>query len=313
MLVNLPLRSIFNGLQPITRAALFMVASGLVFSLMNVIIRIGGQELHPFEVAFFRNFFSLVSIFPWLLSGGLSQLRTGRAGFFTMRAAVSLVSQLTWFWGIAHVPLATATALNFTSPLFVTIGAALVLRETVRLRRWSAVLVGFAGVYVILRPGPDSFDPDAAILLLSAATSAMSAITVKFLSKTEKPSTIVAYLVVYLTPLSLVPALFVWQWPSVAMWGWMVLLGGLATVAHLLVVRAYAIADASAVVPFEFLRLPYAALLGYMLFGEITDLWTWVGAAIIALSAGYVAHREARLAKQKRLATDGPRPILSKH
>ena len=155
-----------------------------------------------------------------------------------------------------------------------------------------------------MRPGSERLDINLLILLLSAATAAMNNITVKFLARSETPRRIVALFMLYLTPLSLVPALFVWQWPDPWSFGALIGLGGLGTIAHLSVARALAAADASACAPFEFARLPFAALIGFLWFGEVTDLWTWIGAAIIAGSSVYVAYREARLA---RLARRGDR------
>src|SRR5262249_25620383 len=126
---------------------------------------------------------------------------------------------------------------------------------------------------------------------------AMGSITVKFLLRTESPAAVVTYMVLYVTPVSFVPALFVWTWPSPALWLSLFLLGLFGVVAHLSMARALAVADQSAVAPFEFLRLPYAAFLGWAFFGETTDAWTWAGAAVIAGSSVYVAHREARLAR----------------
>jgi drug/metabolite transporter (DMT)-like permease len=207
---------------------------------------------------------------------------------------------LSWFYGITIVPLATATAVNFTAPLFATIAAALVLHEDVRFRRWAAVVIGFVGVLVIMRPGRETVDAMLLLILLSAASSAMNNITVKYLVRTERPNTIVALFSVYLTPLSLIPALFVWEWPDLKSLAALVGLGIIGTLAHLSVARAYLAADASACAPYEFVRLPYAALIGYLLFGEVSDGWTWVGAAIIAGAAIYVAHREAKLAREGR-------------
>jgi drug/metabolite transporter (DMT)-like permease len=205
---------------------------------------------------------------------------------------------LTWFYGITLVPLGTATALNFTGPFFSTMGAWLVLKEVVRPGRWAAIGVGFLGVFIILRPGRDALDLGVLIILFSAAMNGMSVVTMKFLARSEPPNAIVAMLVLYVTPLSLAPALLVWQWPSLATLLWLALLGGLGTLSHMTTVRAYAAADASACAPFEYLRLPYAALLGWLFFAEVTDAWTWIGAAVIAVSSVLVAHREARLARR---------------
>jgi drug/metabolite transporter (DMT)-like permease len=291
-------------LSPITRAALWILLSGICSVMMNVLIRVAAQEMHPFEVAFFRCLFGLVFVLPWIVKGGAvaAQLRPRRMGFYLLRAAIGLISMATWFYGITVVPLATATAVAFTGPLFATLAAVLILHEVVRFRRWSAVVLGFVGVLVIMRPGTERLDANLLILLLSAATGAMNNITVKFLARTERPSTIVAFFMIYLTPLSLVPALFVWRTPDLSTFGALVGLGCLGTIAHISVARAFAAADASACAPFEFARLPFAALIGFLWFGEVTDLWTWVGAAIIAGSAVYVAHREAQLSRLNRAA-----------
>jgi drug/metabolite transporter (DMT)-like permease len=287
-------------LAPVTRAALWILLSGICSVMMNVLIRVAAQAMHPFEVAFFRCLFGLVILAPWVIRSGPALLRSRNQGFYLLRAGVGLISMATWFYGITLVPLATATAVNFTAPLFATVAAALVLHEDVRLRRWSAVALGFIGVLVIMRPGYQGLDADLLLLLLSAATAAMNNITVKFLARSEPPSRIVAYFMIYLTPLSLIPALFVWRWPDPSTLGALVGLGGLGTIAHLAVARALAAADASACAPFEFARLPFAALIGFLWFGEVTDLWTWVGAAVIAGSSIYVAYREARLARVGR-------------
>jgi drug/metabolite transporter (DMT)-like permease len=274
-----------------------MLVGGFCAVMMNVLIRLAAQRMHPFEVTFFRCLFSLFVMLPFIIRAGPSLLRTPKIGFYTLRAVVGLISMLSWFYGITFVPLATATAVNFTAPLFATMAAALVLHEDVRLRRWAAVVIGFAGVLVIMRPSRESMDAMLLLILLSAASSAMNNITVKYLVRTERPNTIVALFSVYLTPLSLIPALFVWQWPDLRTLGALAGLGAIGTLAHLSVARAYLAADASACAPYEFVRLPYAALIGYLLFGEVSDGWTWVGAAIIAGAAIYVAHREAKLAR----------------
>ena len=277
-----------------------MLIGGFCAVMMNVLIRFAAYRLHPFEVTFFRCLFSLFVMLPFIIRSGPSILATPKVGFYTLRAVVGLVSMLSWFYGITIVPLATATAVNFTAPLFATMAAALVLHEDVRLRRWIAVVIGFVGVLVIMRPGRESLDAMLLLILLSAASSAMNNITVKYLVRTERPNTIVALFSVYLTPLSLIPALFVWEWSDLKSLGALIGLGIIGTLAHLSVARAYLAADASACAPYEFVRLPYPALIGYLLFGEVSDGWTWVGAAIIAGAAIYVAHREAKLARVGR-------------
>src|SRR3954451_9996951 len=296
----------WSSLPPTPRAALWMLLGGFCAVMMNVLIRVAAERMHPFEVTVFRCLFSLGFMLPFIVRAGPALLHNQKIGFFTLRAAVGLVSMLTWFYGITLVPLATATAVNFTAPLFATVGAALILHEDVRLRRWSAVVVGFIGVLVILRPGRETIDINLLLILVSAASSAMNNITVKYLVRTERPNVIVAMFVVYLTPLSLLPALFVWSWPDWRTLAALVGLGGIGTLAHISVARAYTAADASACAPYEFVRLPYAALIGYLLFGELTDTWTWIGAAIIVAASMYVAYREAHVSQHGRNAAATP-------
>jgi drug/metabolite transporter (DMT)-like permease len=308
MLIRFALgRRALQRMPAIVQAMGWMVAAGATGGLMNVTIRTAAADLPPLEIVFFRNLFALLFILPWIWRSGVGVLKTDKIGFYTLRALVAFVSMVTWFVGISLVPLATATSLNFTAPLFATMGAALILKEKVRRRRWTAIAVGFLGVMVILRPfGP--VDANMLLILFSAATAAMGSITVKFLLRTESPSAVVCYMVIYLTPVSLVPALFVWTWPGLESWLWMVLLGLLGVLSHISATRALSVADASAVAPFEFMRLPYAAFLGWAFFGESTDAWTWAGAAIIAASSLYVAHREARLARLAPSRVSGGRP-----
>jgi drug/metabolite transporter (DMT)-like permease len=298
-----PLGRFVAGLPPPIQAGLWMTLGGIAFAGMSGVIRHLSADMHPFEVAFFRSLFGLIWMVPWLVQHGGTVLRTRRRLFYTIRASFSLVSMLGSFYGVAYMDIADATAISFTGPLFATIGAALILHETVRLRRWMATLVGFAGVLVVVRPGPETFNPVALAVLLSAAANAGSFLAVKALSRTEPPNLIVVYMVLYLVPLSLVPALFVWTWPSWSALPWLVVMGAFGTLGHLSMTRGFAAADMSVALPFDYLRLPFAALMAYAFFAETPDRMTFLGAAIIASASIYIAHREATLARQKQRAT----------
>jgi len=276
------------------RGALWMVAACIGLGAMNVLIRHLSLSLHPFEIAFFRCLGQVVFMVPWIVARGVARMRTDRLRFHALRSAVGLTAMLFWFSALALMPVAEATALSFTAPLFATVGAALILGETVRVRRWSATAVGFLGALIILRPGISQFTWAAGLALTSAAFMAGSALTVKSLSRTDSPNVIVIYMGLFMTPVSLLPALFVWQTPGLETALWLVVLGALATVSHLMLNRAFAAADASAVLPFDFVRLPAAAVLAYLAFGEVADLWTWVGGAVIFGSSIYIARRESR-------------------
>lgn len=279
-------------------AILWMLVACAMFAAIPALIRHAITELHPFEVAFFRNLFGLAFMLPWLIrSGGLKALRTDRLGLYTLRAGVSLIAMLTWFVALAHIELGDAVALSFTAPLFATVLAASLLGESVGARRWSATVVGFLGALIIIRPGHEEFGLGTGLVLVSAACIAVSIVLIKMLSRTEPSNAIVVYMVLFLTPASLPPALFVWTWPSAEMWLWLVVLGGVATLSHVCFTRAVKLADASALMPYDYTRLPFAAALAFVFFGEVPDLWTWIGAAVIAAASAYIARREARLGR----------------
>ena len=287
------------------QGALLMTGAALGFSCMNALIRAGSLELEPIQIVFFRNAFALLFMLPWLARAGAAGLRTRRLGFHGLRAAIGLIAMTCWFYSVSLLPLAQAVSLNYTVPLFATVGAALVLGETVRARRWTATIVGFLGVLAIVRPGFQEVTPAMALPILAAIFMATAALLIKSLSNTENPNAMVFYMNLFLAPMSLLPALFVWVWPSWEVLGLMALVGGLATCSHLLLTRAYAKADASAVIPFHYMQLPFVALIAFVAFGEVPALWTLVGAAVIAGAAIYITHREAKVARARRQEVAG--------
>jgi len=290
--------AIASASAQVRRAVGLMALSTLLFGCMAVCIRLASNQLHAFEIAFFRNFFGFVFILPMLLRHGPAILRTNKFGFYVVRCVIGIVSMLAGFWAIVHLPLAQAIALSYSTPLFVTIGAVLVLGEIVRARRWTAVIVGFLGVLVIVRPGSADFSAGSLVALLAAVASASVAISIKFLSRTEHPDAIVLWTTMLWVPLSLVPALTVWETPAGITWLWIVLAGFLGTTAHMCWTRALRLGEASMLTPISFLQVIVVAVFGWFLFGETLDRWTVMGAAVIFASNVYIARREAKLARQ---------------
>lgn len=281
----------------VRRAVGLMVASTILFGLMAVCIRLASKQLHAFEIAFFRNFFGLVAVLPLLVRHGPGLLRTDKLRFYVLRCAIGIVSMMAGFWAIVNLPLAQAIALSYSTPLFVTIGAVFFLGEIVGARRWSAVIVGFLGVLVIVQPGADSFTAGTLVALLAALASANAAISIKWLSRTEHPDAIVVWTTLLWVPMSLLPALTVWQMPVGITWLWIVLAGFLGSSAHLIWTRALRLGDASMLTPISFLQIVVVALFGWLLFDETLDRWTVIGASIVFASNVYIARREARLAR----------------
>lgn len=298
-----------DGGPGILSAIGYMLAAGCFFALMNVCVRLASESgLEVFQIVFFRNFFALLAMVPWLIATGFAGAHTRRLGAHARRALLGMVAMFLWFSSVALLPLAEATALNFTFPLFGTILAAVILKEQVRARRWTATAIGFFGVLIILQPWDAQVRWENFLPIAAAFFMAFAAITVKQLSSTESAGTVVFYMNLFMTPISLLPALFVWQWPPWEAWGALVALGVFAAVSHVCLTRAYALAEASFLQPLDYLRLPLMALLAYLIFGEVPSDWLWPGAGVIAGATCYIARREAQLARAGRLARAEPQP-----
>jgi drug/metabolite transporter (DMT)-like permease len=258
--------------------------------------------LHPFEVVFLRNLVAALMLSPLLFWRGASLLKSRQLSLYGLRVAVSLFSMLAWFYALALIPIGEVTAISFLAPVFGTLGAIFLLGERVRLRRWTAIIVGFLGAMIILRPGMAPLGLGQACAIFNAISVGLVVVMVKQLTTVDDPDKIVFLTNLMLTPLSLVPALFVWTWPSPEALIPVLGLGLTAVLGHIALVRGYAATDASLAMTFEFSRLPFTVAVAYLAFGETIDAWTWAGAAIIFGSAVYITRREARLAAQRAIA-----------
>lgn len=292
------------------RAALLMLGSTLAFGLMAVAIRYATGSVPTQEVAFFRNVFGLLVLLPMLLRPGRASLKTRQLPRYFIRSAIGLASMLCAFWAIGHLPMSQAISLSYSTPLFVTIAAVLWLGETVRARRWAAVIIGFIGVLIIVRPGSTSFTPGTLMAVLAAVLSSLVAIQIKQLTRVDSADAVVLYTYVFWVPLSLLPAVFVWIWPTGMAWLWLVATGLFGTIGQLLWTRALRLGEVSALTPISFMQLPLVAVLGWLLFGETLDRWTVIGASIILGANAYIAHREAVLSRRaaSEAASAGAKP-----
>ncbi len=261
----------------------------------------------PMQVVFLRVVFALITFLPLLMWRGPSLARTAQWRIYFVRVALGVCAMSSWFIGLSLVPVGEVTAISFLAPLFATIFAALLLGEVVRIRRWMATLIGFCGALVILRPGVSEISVGAWIIVFSAILMGLSMTYIKRLTNDDDPDKVVFITTMLMTPVTLVPALFVWQWPEPEVWPYLIAFGPLATLGHVALARAFAATEASIVMGIDFARLPFAVLYGYLAFGEIIDLWTWIGGGIIFVAGAYIAHREASLRKEA-IAPRTPRP-----
>lgn len=270
-----------------------MVGSGLVLSCMHALIRIVAQDLPALEVTFFRNLFGLIAVLPVIARQGLSSLRTGRPGLVVLRTVSGIIAMTTWFYSLTVLPLAEAVALSFLSVIFASIGGAIVLKERMRLRRWSAILLGFCGALLILRPGFRDVNLGMILVVVATVTWGTNVVIVKVLSRTDSLTSIVGIMAISFTVLSFPLALMVWETPTSTQLLLLFGVGVLGTIGHFAMTKALSLAETGAIMPLDFTRLIWASLLGFWLFAETPDVWTVVGGGLIICSATYVILRES--------------------
>lgn len=288
------LLSAYHALPANIRGMLLMLGATISFSLMHATIRHLSEGLHPFQVAFFRNAFGLLVLAPLLIRHKGAPLRTRRLPLYLTRTMLNAIGMLSFFYALAIAPLAEVTALSFLGPIFATVLGVMLLGETVGVRRWMAIGIGFLGALVILRPGFESVGLGSVLAIVASFSFGLMVMVIKRLGTTESALSITTYMVALLVPVTLVPAIFVWQWPAWEQWPWLLVMGGLGSAAHLMMSGAIKLAPTNVVMPVDFARLVWMALIGYMLFFEVPTIFTWIGGFMIFASATYVAYRESQ-------------------
>ena len=290
-----PLPGMINFWQaapPVLRGILLMCIATVFFSTMHVLVRYVARDVPPLQIAFLRNIFGVIVFAPLLMSSGLAFLRTRRIGLHAVRGVLNSVAMLMFFTGLAMTPVARVTALAFSAPIFTAVLSVIFLGERFRIRRWLAIVAGFAGTLIILRPGMIPADLGSILVVSSALVWAVTMIVIKVLSRTDSSFAITAYMNIFLSIFSLGPALWVWVTPPPDMWVWLVAIGILGTIAQLALSQALKETEPTAVMPFDFLKLVWATLLGLWVFGELPDLYTWIGALVVFASGFFIAYRE---------------------
>jgi drug/metabolite transporter (DMT)-like permease len=296
-------------LPPNVQGALWLVSGGFIFTSTSAMIRLLSTQIESVQTAFFRAVISVILLLPMIAAGRVKPWHSKRIAGHFWRTAMGTASMVLGFYAVSMLPLADATAIAFSQPLFSVVVAALIVGEKVRWRRWSATIIGFAGVLIMVRPGEGSLQLGALVALANAAAVAVSILLVKRLSDSETPLMILTQFAIFSTILLTVPAIVVWRWPD--LWGWVLAFGIAlsATVGQYFWVQAFKSGEMSAVAPFEYMRLPFAVFVGWLIWGEMPVIWTYVGASIVIGSALYIAHREHQLARERRRAALSPRPL----
>ena len=277
-----------------TKAIILNIMSIVLFSIMLIFIRKASENLHILEVVFFRNLLAFFVMLLILKSTGLVAIKMNNTKLFFVRGFFGAIGMLAGFTCLTLIPLAQATAISFAQPIFITIGATIFLGEIIKVRRIVAIVIGFIGMLIIVQPGVNSFSFGIMLAIIAALAHSLNALIVKKLTLTETPQAIITWMVIILIPITLIPALVVWEWPSFETWLYLWGIAIVGSLAHFLWTKSCSMADITSLQPIEFIKLPIIALLGWIIFSEIPGTWTWVGGLIIFISTIYISHREAK-------------------
>lgn len=289
----------FNTLSVVIQAAWWMTLSAFAYAASIGIAHHLTEHLPVFEVALGRNVFAVAFMTPWLMKVGLSAMRTSHFGMHAVRGLFSAANVWFLFGALAVAPIADVSAITFMMPIVASILAVLFFREKTSVWQWVATLAGFGGVLIVIRPGMADFNPGLLLAVASVIAGSAVAMLIKGLLKHDPSDTVAAWLFVSHTVLGLIPAIIVWIQPSWQDVLWMALLGYLGTVIQRAFNRSMALADATVVLPFNFTRLIWAALFGFLFFAEIPDIWTWIGGTVIFLASVWLTRISTAHKKQQ--------------
>jgi len=282
---------------------MWVLASAVLFTVMQVLVKLLGGSLHSFEIAFFRALTGVVFIGPLILRTGTAGFRASRPGLMIIRGVVGSTAMLLGFYAIANLPLADATSISFARALFVVPLAVLILGEPIGPRRIMATLVGFAGVLIISWPS-GTIELGTLAAVGNAFFVALAIIFVKILARTDSTATLLFYSGVIGMITTAIPASLYWQWPNLEQLALLFLMGGVGVAAHSCFIRAYSIGEASALAPIDYTRIIFSTAAGFLIFATVPGWQTAVGAVIIAGSSLYITLREAQTADVEAAPSD---------
>lgn len=284
----------FHALPSNVKGGVFLMFAAAGFGSMVALIKLTGENLHVTQILLVRQIVMSVIVAPTVLSGFPGSLKSNHVGLQMLRVVLALIAMGFGFTAVIHMPLADVTAIGFAKSFFVTICAIIFLKETIGIRRWSAVAIGFAGVLIVLRPGLEGFTIYGVYALIGAAGAGSVMVLIRILTRTESPTTILTYQAFGVGLAVAIPGIWFWQWPTPLEWALLIAMGVISYVAQMLNIIAYKYGEASVMASLDYVRLIYSVLFGYLLFDALPDVWTWLGAMVIIGASIYTIHREAQ-------------------
>lgn len=283
---------------------IYAIISSFWISIMLVSVKYLANYYHPFYLVFWRNFLGFILMGMFLPKCGLQIIKTDRLGLFILRAVITAISMSAWFYGLSKLELPYATALSFIAPIFTAIAAIFILGERPGIRRWLGIIIGFLGMLIIIRPGYREIGLATFITLFSTSLWAIVSILIKKLSETESPIKITFYMGFLLTPLTFPLACIHWQEMQSEHMFYFALMALTANFAHIYLSKAFQQTDITTILPFDFIRLVFAAIFSYLIFAESIDIYQIIGSIVIISSSVYIAHREQIAKKRAKLHTE---------
>ena len=273
--------------------ALLAIGATLFGSIMGAGVKFLSDDLHPITICFYRCLMGLIIITPFVAKNNFQALQTDNMRLQIFRALINIISMICWFSAIGMMHFEKATALGFTTPLFTTVLAVLILGEVIRFHRTAALLLGFIGILIIIRPGYMPFEFGTILMLVASLSFSFVLIFVKKLSATDSSLTIIFYHLLYMTPAFFILSLFYWENINLNQLIIFSLMGASGLLSHWCLAQAFKMSDTTFVMPLQFTKLIWASLIGLFIFSEQPDIWTWVGGVIIFISVVYITYREA--------------------
>jgi len=271
-----------------------MLCAMFSFAAGDAVAKILTSDFHPIQIIWFRQLGLFLGVCVLICIRGVSVLHTRRPALQMSRGILVVFSSVLFVFAIRHVALADAVAASFVAPFFVTIMGALILRESVGIRRWSAVIVGFMGALLIVRPGMGVIHPAVLLVVLAAAFFSARQILGRLLADTDKTITTIAYTAITASLLITIPLPFIWQTPEFGItWVYLAILAVSGAVGEILIINALEVAEAGVVAPLHYTIIIWGTLYGYLIFNQLPDQWTLIGTAIIVAAGLYTLRRDA--------------------
>ncbi len=284
----------WDGMSPFAKGAMLVSAGSLTLVFMAVVVKILGKRIPSFEILFFRSFVGFLLVLPVFMANPMEPFRTKRPGMHLARGAAGALGNACFFWTITHLLLADAMALQFSRPLFMIPLALLFLGEVAGAKRTTVALIGFVGILLYSRPFSDGFDPGAFIGALGALGGGLVVICIKRLSTTEPTRVIMFYYAFWNAVFAAIPAFWWWVWPTWPELGLLVVVGILGIGGQALITHGFTLGDATALVPLDYFRIVYSAVIAYLVFGEMPGLWSIAGMTLIIGASLYLVLGEKK-------------------